>query len=452
MQAQAQTEQEAMPVGAATASAAGGDLNQQQEGDGGEEAMAVRQRNGSPSDIVQDYCCRGKAGTDMMLKSLGRVRQSTMEVTDPDGIKRGTMVNIPSLLLMQVFLDFPWLDVVCTKVRAQGKCETYICEKDEVVAAVDALSVLLTAQDVVLKFISSDIWGVIKFPPLWYENWKRVVEKIVEAVKVILSTQQEACLRQAVIYKLALATKLDSSLLAVVCEGTLRAYVEFWELAFGQLLDVVRAASFTLLRLGQEGPESPAPGEGEGVEDEFTSRAESMSLVENFLRLDLGVFRESCENSRLYRRLMDDPNRYIFTSGFHVYTTLLPDDKNCLRLRAGEFEECIRRMQDTPKARERCEQKLRGEIIDYLEGLVSDMQQTDYNSNVGEKVTSPTTTISAGGEEEDAATAAVVSDFVVVSSTEDQNPPPTEAAATEGEGEPFPPPPVALKEEGENAT
>lgn len=334
----------------------------------------------SCDELVDDYCCGGDVGKELMRKAIRKMRSTKQDIVRPDGTKDSVEVN--SLWAIQMFVDFPWTDSICSQVRAQGKSDSYMFDKDELVSAVDVVSVLMAAQDVVLEFIASDVLSVVKRPPLWVEGWKEAIEKVIIATKLVVSARQAECAHLAAFYieERDVAAKYISKKgrhsvhvkerMRMLTQTTLEGYIRSWEFAFGKLLDVIRSVSGTIFKLGGE-PQKP-------VDEKVRTR--DLAHIANFNQLDTHELCKPYNESRFYRRFVEDPQRYIFTFGLQVAQceTLTPMEQKFMRERARQFDEFADKMRKVPNVDKICERRLSGDIFVFLQGVIDDMKRTDY--------------------------------------------------------------------------
>jgi hypothetical protein len=329
--------------------------------------------------LVQDYIREGELGREMMIRGITKIRSTTTEEEGGKGEKKN------SLWSMQIYLDFPWLDVVCTHLRCQGSAANYMSAPHQPIPAVDVLSVLMATQDIAFWLICGNVTEVYNNPPLWLPNWKGVIKHIALLLPVILKTRERECKQAAETYTDACAVYLrepaDASgvdfeyfgedVMHALCESTLSSYIRSWEFAFGKLCEVIHAASSTLAALQREGetPQDPA------------QRARDLDVLAGFMKIEASVLELPFHSSSLYRQLMDDPTRYVFTLGFHVYHDRPHVEREQLESFARIIRECNRRIDKIPDVRVKCEERIRGYVITLLNEVVEEIHKPTYDAS-----------------------------------------------------------------------
>ena len=345
------------------------------------KAMEVKEETpqapAGPNDhLVQDYIREGELGREMMLQAINKIRSNTTEA----GGKKN------SLWSMQIYLDFPWLDVVCSHLRCQGKggAFDYYTVPNQPIPAFDALSALMATQESAFWLICGNVTWVRNNPPLWLPNWKGVIEHIALLLPVILKTRERECEEAADTYKEALywrepdepngttgSNYIGEDVMQAVCESTLSSYIRSWEFAFGKLCEVIHAASSTLASLQREGetPEDPA------------QRARDLDVLAGFMKIEPSVMERPFHSSPLYRQLIDDPTRYVFTIGFMVYHDRPHIEREQMESFAKVIRECNTRMDQIPDVRAKCEERLRGYVMTLLNKVVEEIRDPAYDAS-----------------------------------------------------------------------
>jgi hypothetical protein len=331
--------------------------------------------------LVKDYIRDGPLGREMMIRGITKIR--TQDATDEGG--KGIKKN--SLWAMQIYLDFPWLDVVCSHLRCQGGASNYMSVPDQPIPAVDALSALMATQDIAFWLICGNVTEVYNNPPLWLPNWKGVIEHIALLLPVILKTRERECKEAAETYKDALSHEdrdpdpyrvtdygdddYPRDVMQLIREYTLSSYIRSWEFAFGKLCEVIHAASSTLASLQREGetPEDPA------------QRARDLDVLAGFMKIEPSVMERPFHSSPLYRQLMDDPTRYVFTIGFMVYHDRPHIETEQMESFAKVIRECNTRMDQIPDVHAKCEERLRGYVMTLLNKVVEEIRDPAYDAS-----------------------------------------------------------------------
>jgi hypothetical protein len=330
--------------------------------------------------LVKDYIREGELGREMMIRGITKIRTQDTTTTDEGG---GKASKKNSLWSMQIYLDFPWLDVVCSHLRCQGGASNYMSVPNQPIPAVDALSVLMATQDIAFWLICGNVTEVYNNPPLWLPNWKGVIKQIALLLPVILKTRERECKEAADTYKEALSLRdpphpnhleshpLDEHLMEAICDSTLSRYIRSWEFAFGKLCEVIHGASSTLAALQREGetPEDPA------------QRARDLDILEGFMKIEPSVMELPFYSSSLYGQLMDDPTRYVFTIGFQVYHDRPSVEREQMESFAQIIRECNTRMDKIPDVRAKCEERIRGYVITLLNKVVEEIQDPAYDAS-----------------------------------------------------------------------
>jgi hypothetical protein len=238
------------------------------------------------------------------------------------------------------------------------------------IPAVDVLSVLMATQDIAFWLICGNVTEVYNNPPLWLPNWKGVIKHIALLLPVILKTRERECKEAAETYTDALQ-RIDQDFFQDVCESTLSSYIRSWEFAFGKLCEVIHGASSTLAALQREGetPRDPA------------QRARDLDVLAGFMKIQAFVMELPFHSSSLYRQLMDDPTRYVFTLGFHVYHDRPYVETEQLKSFAMIIRECNERMDKIPDVRVKCEERIRGYVITLLNEVVEEIHKPAYDAS-----------------------------------------------------------------------
>lgn len=345
-----------------------------------ETTSSSHSKNKDTTSEINDYCCAGEVGERLMRDTYERMKSLNLNAAEWEQERVGGI----SPWLMQIYTDFPWLEVACTPVRCQGRHATYLPRRGDadLVFAPDALVAQMVAQDIALRFIASNVKTLTDSPPLWIEDWQEIVQRIVAATRLTVNTREVECFQLARIYEehtlqfasseSTTTTTRDSAVSRLIQQSTLASYFRSWEFAYGKLIDVIHTVSTVMVKLSEEGPSLCPEG-----------RDADMKLLDNFAGLSLATFTTPYNRSKLYTSFMMDPERYVFTFGFYVDNDLSPDAKLQLSARASAIELVMRAMQKGGEDKQfdvkgQCKRRLWEPVLNYMDDLVKKMGETDY--------------------------------------------------------------------------